>query len=179
MPYHDEFEPCGKPSDELIGPPDPISSALGHIVLVYGKLDAYVSATLLRLLDGDEAWGRLLTAALSWEEKLALLDERVRLLAPTGAFHAGTSDPLARFAELRAECRFMAQMVAMLLDPALAAGTLARIIRLHHPFSRRGATWRRQSAWEEAGVLFEWIYQLVALEEDLQAFFDGPGPDTP
>lgn len=179
MPYQDEFEPCGKPSDELIGPPDPISSALGHIVLVYGKLDAYVSATLLRLLDGDEAWGRLLTAALSWEEKLALLDERVRLLAPTGAFHAGTSDPLARFAELRAECRFMAQMVAMLLDPALAAGTLARIIRLHHPFSRRGATRRRQSAWEEAGVLFEWIYQLVALEEDLQAFFDGPGPDTP
>jgi hypothetical protein len=179
MPYDDEFAPGGKPFDKLIGPPDPISSALGHIVLVFGKLDAYVSATLLRMLDGDEAWGRLLTAALSWEEKLALLDERVRLLAPTGAFHAGARDPVARVAELRAECRFMAQIVAMLFDPALAAGTLARIIRLHHPFSRYGAKQRRQSAWEEAGVLFEWIYRLVALTEELQAFFDGPGPDTP
>jgi hypothetical protein len=56
MPYVDEFEPGGTYSDELIGPPDPISSAIGHIVLVYGRLDAYVSAVLIRLLDGDEAW---------------------------------------------------------------------------------------------------------------------------
>src|SRR5262245_13003742 len=93
MPYVDNFEPCGEDSDELIGPPDPSSSGIGHIVLVYGRLDAYVSAVL---------------------------------------------------------------------------------IRLHHPFSRLGATRRRQSAWEEAGVLFEVIYHLVILTEDLQAFFDGP-----
>jgi hypothetical protein len=113
------------------------------------------------------------------DEKLALLDERVRLLAPMGAFHAGTSDPLARFAALRAECRCVAQRVAGVLDPALAAETLARIIRLHHPSSRRGANRRRQSALAEAGVLFEVVYHITSLMEDLQAFFDGAGPDTP
>ena len=179
MSYTDEFESYGKPSDDLIGPPDPISSALGHLVLVYGRLDAYVSVVLIRLLDRDEAWGRLLTAGLSWEEKLALLDKRVRLLASTGVFHAGPSDPLVRFADLRANCRSLAQAVAAILNPALAAGALARIIRLHHPFSRDGATRRRHSAWEEAGVLFEWIYLLVQLTGHLQAFFDGTGADTP
>jgi hypothetical protein len=84
MAYEDEFERRGESSDDLIGPPDAISSAIGHIVLVFGRLDAYVSATLLRLLDGDPGWGQLLTTTLSVEEKLALLDERVRLLAPTG-----------------------------------------------------------------------------------------------
>jgi hypothetical protein len=179
MPYEGEFEPFRGASDELIGPPDPISSPLGHIVLVYGKLEAYVSATLLRLREGDGGWSQLLTAALSLEEKLALLEERVRLLAPTGAFHAGTGDPLARFAELRAECRCVAQMVAVVLDPALAAGTLARIIRLHHPFSRLGARRRRHSAWAEAGVLFELVYDITRVTEDLQAFFEGAGSDTP
>jgi Uncharacterized conserved protein (DUF2196) len=112
-------------------------------VLVFGRLDAYVSATRLRLLDGDPGWGQRLTTALSVDEKLALLDERVRLLAPTGPFHAGTSDPLARVAELRAQGTCAAQMVAAVLDPALA----------------------------EAGVLCELIYHLTSLMEDLQAFF--------
>jgi hypothetical protein len=69
--------------------------------------------------------------------------------------------------------------VAVVLDPALAAGTLVRIIRLHHPFSRRGGKWRRESALAEAGVLFELSYHLVMLTEELQAFFDGADPDTP
>jgi hypothetical protein len=70
-------------------------------------------------------------------------------------------------------------MVAVVLDPALAASTLKRIIRLHHPFSRRGAKRRRQSALAEAGVLFELVFHITTLMEDLQAFFDGAGPDTP
>lgn len=173
------FEHCGESSDDLIGPPDAISSAIGHIVLVFGRLDAYVSATLLRLLEGDTGWGQLLTAALLVDEKLALLDERVRLLAPTGAFHPGTSDPLVRFAALRAEYRFVAQMVAVVLDPALAAGTLARITRLHRPSSRRRAKQRRQAALAEAGVLFELVFHITTLMEALQAFFDVASPDTP
>jgi hypothetical protein len=56
---------------------------------------------------------------------------------------------------------------------------LKRIIRRHHPFSCRGAKPRRAPALAEAGVLFELVYDIVMLTEELQAFFDGPGPDTP
>jgi hypothetical protein len=76
----------------------------------------------------DEGWGRLLTAALSFDAKLQLLDERVRLLAPTGMFNTGDIDPLELFSELRAQCAQAAQLRAEVLDPAQAEAMLTHIL---------------------------------------------------
>jgi hypothetical protein len=73
------------------------------MALQFAKLDAALSDILHGLLEGHEGWGGLLTAALSFDAKLALLEERVRLLAPTRAFNTGDLDPLKLFAELRSQ----------------------------------------------------------------------------
>ena len=82
-------------------------------MLICGKLDAYVLATLLRLLDGGEAWGRLLTAALSWEEKLALLDERVfqPRLSKDDERKVQTSETLLQLAMIRLMVRRLARSI--------------------------------------------------------------------
>ena len=178
MPSDHAFEPPGGADGDLIGPPDAISSALGFVVLAFGALDACVSAALGHLLDQDGGWGQLLAAALPFEEKLALLDARVRLLAPTWDATPGAKDPVARFGELRAEGVCVARMYAEVVHPALAEDTLARIARLLRPASRRLANWRRHTAREEAGVLFELVLSLRTLTEELRAFFAEAGPHT-
>jgi hypothetical protein len=127
MPHNHEFEYSGHSFVERLGTPDPMSAAIGHIALNFSALEAHLTETLGRLADVDEGWGRLLTAALSFEAKLQLLDERVRLLAPTGMFNTGDVDPLELFAELRTQCARAAQLRAQVLDPARAEAMLAHL----------------------------------------------------
>jgi hypothetical protein len=101
--YHG-FEPSGEPFKTRVGAPDPMNAAIGRIALNFAALEAHLTETLGRLLDVEEGWGHLYTAALSFEAKLQLLDERVRVLAPTGMFNTGEIDPLELWAELRARC---------------------------------------------------------------------------
>jgi hypothetical protein len=116
-----------------------MSAAIGRIALNFAALEAHLTETLSRLLDVEEGWGRLLTAALSFGAKLQLLDERVRLLAPTGMFNTGDIDPLELFSELRAQCAHAAQLRAEVLDPAQAEAMLTHILH-----------WRRRRSLEPA-----------------------------
>jgi hypothetical protein len=70
---------------------------IGHIALSFTDLDTHVSAIVRHLLEGDEDWGQLLTEALSFAAKLALLKERVCQLAPRQAFNRGNIDRLVLF----------------------------------------------------------------------------------
>jgi hypothetical protein len=135
MHYYHEFEPSGESFKARVGAPDPMSAAIGCIALNFAALEAHLTHTLGRLADVDEGWGRLLTAALPFEAKLQLLDERVRLLAPTGMFNTGDIDPLELWAELRAQCAHAAQLRAEVVGPAQAEAMLTHIL---HWRSRRG-----------------------------------------
>ena len=129
MRYYDAFEPSGYSFEERRGAPDAISAAIGQMALRFAALEARLTATLIGLLEGHEPWTPLLTAGLSFAEKLQLLDERVRLLAPTRAFNTGDLDPLELFAELRAQCLQAAQLRAQVLDPAGAEARLTHSAR--------------------------------------------------
>jgi hypothetical protein len=98
MRYYHPFERSGYSFAERLGASDPISAAIGQIALHFAALEAHLTATLIGLLEGDEQWNPLLAAGLSFEDKLQLLEERVRLLAPTRAFNSGrrSSTPPAR-----------------------------------------------------------------------------------
>jgi hypothetical protein len=135
MRYYHPFERSGYSFAERLGAPDPISAAIGQIALRFAALEAHLTATLIHLLEGDESWTPLLTAGLSFAEKLQLLEERVRLLAPTRAFNTGDIDPLELFAELRTQCVQAAQLRAQVLDPTGAEAILMHIGR-----------WRRHRA---------------------------------
>ena len=135
MRYYHPFERSGYSFAERLGAPDPISAAIGQIALRFAALEAHLTATLIHLLEGDQSWTPLLTAGLSFAEKLQLLEERVRLLAPTRAFNTGAIDPLQLFAELRTQCLQAAQLRAQILDPA---GAQARLLHI--------GRWRRHRA---------------------------------
>jgi hypothetical protein len=129
MRYYHPFEFSGDSFEARVGAPDPSSAAIGRIALGFAALEAHLTATLLRLREGDEPWHSLLTGGLSFAEKLHLLDERVRLLAPTRAFNTGDVDPVELFAELRTLCAQAARLRAQVLDPVTAEAMLTRIVR--------------------------------------------------
>jgi hypothetical protein len=177
MRYDHEFKSSGESFEARVGAPDPMSAAIGRIALNFAALEAHLTQTLGRL-DVDEGWGRLLTAALSCEAKLQLLDERVRLLAPTGMFNTGDIDPLELWAELRAQCARAAQLRAEVLDPAQAEAMLTHILRGR---SRRGlgqaqpgltGTDRRLGPDELLDVAD--FISMVTM--DIEEFFDSGGP---
>jgi hypothetical protein len=128
MQYYQDFELSGLPFGARVGPPDPVSVAVGRMALNFAELDASLSGILNSLLEGNEGWSGLLTAALSFDAKLALLDERVRLLTPTRAFNTGDIDPLELFAELRSQCARAARLRAQVLDPATVDAILTSAV---------------------------------------------------
>jgi hypothetical protein len=148
MRYYHPFELSGYSFAERLGAPDPISAAIGQIMLQFAALEAHLTATLIHLLEGDESWTPLLAAGLSFAEKLQLLHERVRLLAPTRAFNTGTIDPLELFAELRTQCAQAAQLRAQVLDPA---GAQVRLIYIGR-WRRHRSQGRHQQADNRMGV---------------------------
>ncbi len=153
MRYYHPFERSGYSFAERLGTPDPISAAIGQIALRFAALEAHLTATLIHLLEGNESWTPLLTAGLSFEEKLQLLDERVRLLASTRAFNTGAIDPLELFAELRTQCAQAAQLRAHVLDPT---GAQARLIhigrwRWHRAQGRHRQAHNSMGAHQDAG----------------------------
>jgi hypothetical protein len=129
MRHYDPFQYSGYSFEERVGPPDPMSAAIGYIAINFTALEDHLAATLNHLLEGDERWTLLLTAGLSFEEKLQLLDERVHLLAPTRAFNTGDVDAVELFAELRTRCAQAARLRAQVLDPATAEEMLTQIVR--------------------------------------------------
>jgi hypothetical protein len=142
MRHYDEFEPSGYSFEARVGAPDPISAAIGRIALNFGVFEASLGATLYRLLEADGGWGGLLTHPLSFDATLDFLEDRVRLLAPTGAFNTGDADPLEVFAELRALCAQAAQLRAQVFDPTRAQVLLTRALQ----WRRRRARGRDQQA---------------------------------
>jgi hypothetical protein len=146
MRYYHPFERSGESYEARVGQPDAVSAALGQVVLQFAALDAELSQTLRGLLEGDEGWSQLLTAALPFAEKLAFLDERVRLLPPTRAFNAGTIGPLELFAELHAQCARAAQLHAEVLAPEQVKHARRHSITLQCAAGRDracGRPWRR------------------------------------
>jgi hypothetical protein len=135
MRYYHPFERSGYSFEQRLGAPDLISAAIGQIALRFAALEARLTATLIDLLEGHDSWNPLLAAGLSFADKLQLLEERVRLLAPTRAFNTGDIDPLELFAELRTQCLQAAQLRARVLDPT---GTEAMLIHI--------GRWRRHRA---------------------------------
>jgi hypothetical protein len=148
MRYYDPFVLTGESFTARVGPPDPVSAAVGRLALQFATLEATLAATLIRLLEGDEQWHALLTTGLSFEAKLQLLEERVRLLAPTRVFHTGDIEPLELFAELRTQCLQAAQLWAQVLDPATAEAILTRTVGWRDRGARRAR--RRAARTDEA-----------------------------
>lgn len=189
MDYYHAFELSGESFGARIGPPDPVSAAVGRLALHFAALDAALSDILHALLEGDEGWGGLLTAALSFDAKLALLGERVRLLAPTRAFNTGDLDPLELFAELRSQCAHAARLRAQVLAPATADAILtsavcwwdrgARGARRRAPRTEGERPGAAQPAprylgpdlLTDPGVLLDVADFLSMVTEDLRAFF--------
>jgi hypothetical protein len=62
MRYYHPFEHSGYSFAERLGAPDPISAAIGQIVLRFAALEAHLTARLIHLLEGDESWTPLLDA---------------------------------------------------------------------------------------------------------------------
>ena len=129
MRHYDEFTYAGYSFEERVGPPDPISAAVGRIALNFAVLEADLGGILNRLLEGDEGWGGRLMPPLSFEATLECLEDRVRLLAPTRVFNTGDVDPFELFAELRSQCVHAAQLRAQVLDPARAEAMLTHVHR--------------------------------------------------
>jgi hypothetical protein len=146
MRYYHRFERSGESYEARVAQPDAVSAAVGRVVLQFAALDTELSQTLRRLLEGDEGWSQLLTAAQPFPEKLALLEARVRLLAPTRAFNTGTIDPLTLFAELRAQCAHAARLHDEVLEPGQVAHARRHSLDLQFAAGRDGACvrpWRR------------------------------------
>jgi hypothetical protein len=189
MDYYQAFELSGLSFGARVGPPDPVSAAVGRMALQFAALDAALSEALHALLEGNEGWGGLLTAALSVDAKLALLEEQVRLLAPTRAYNTGDLDPLELFAELRSQCAHAARLRAQVLDPATADAILTSVVCWWDP-GARGARRRaprtdgqspgaaqpppRQLGPDlltDPGVLLDVADFICMVTEDLRAFF--------
>jgi hypothetical protein len=176
MDYYEAFELSGRSFAARVGPPDPVSAAVGRIALQFAALDAVLSGILNALLEGDEGWGGLLTTALWFDAKLALLEEQVRLLAPARAFNTGDLDPLELFAELRSQCAQAARLRAQVLDPATADAILTRAVCWRDQRAR-GARLRappRQLGPDlltDPGVLLDVADFICMVAEDLRAFF--------
>jgi hypothetical protein len=134
-------------NEERVGPPDPISAAIGRIALNFGVLEADLGTILNHLLEGDEGWGGLLMHPLSFDATLEFLEDRVRLLAPTRIFNTGDIDPLELFAELRTLCVHAAQLQAQVLDPTRADAMLTHVHRWKPRRSRRREP-QATSAWD-------------------------------
>jgi hypothetical protein len=189
MRHYDEFEPSGYSFEARVGAPDPISAAIGRIALNFGVFEASLGATLYRLLEADGGWGGLLTHPLSFDATLDLLEDRVRLLAPTGAFNTGDADPLEVFAELRVLCAQAAQLRAQVLDPMKAEAMLTRAIQWRHrrgrgrdqqtPLEGVGDQGARQARADlpradmlgDPGVLLDVADFIAAVADDVQEFF--------
>jgi hypothetical protein len=142
MRYYPPFEYSGDSFVERVGSPDPASAAIGQIALQFAALEAHLATTLNHLMEGDAGWEDVLTQALSFDAKLDLLEARVHLLAPTGAFNTGDVEPLELFAELRACCAQASRLRAQVLDPATADARLAHILN----------GWARPPSHELAGI---------------------------
>jgi hypothetical protein len=127
--HYDEFRFTGDSFEARVGPPDPISAAVGRIALNFAVLQADLGAILNHLVEGDEGWGRLLMHPLSFDATLEFLEDRVRLLAPTRVFNTGDIDPLELFAELRSQCVHAAQLRAQVPDPTRAEAMLTHVHR--------------------------------------------------
>jgi hypothetical protein len=197
MRYYHPFELPGDSFAERVGPPDPVSAAVGRMTLNFAVLEVHLATTLIRLLEGDERWNPLLTTGLSFAEKLQLLDERVRLLAPTRAFNTGDIDPLDLFAELRSQCAHAARLRAQVLDPAMAEAILTSAVCWRDRGGRRAR--RRAPRTEEKNsgaahlptsqlgpdrltdpsVLLDVADFICMVTEDFQQFFMPNRPTAP
>jgi hypothetical protein len=104
---------------------------------------------------------------------LALLDERVRLLAPTRAFNTGSIDPLELFAELRAQCAHAAQLHAEVLDPDQVEHACRHSIDLQCATGRRRRRPGRRvrTALAEAAALLDIADFIGMVAEDVREFF--------
>jgi len=181
MRYYHPFERSGESYEARVGRPDAVSAAVGRVVLAFAALDAELSQTLRGLMEGDEGWTRLLTTALPCAEKLALLEERVRLLAPTRGFNTGGIDPLELFGELRAQCARAAQLHAEVLEPGQVAHARRHSLDLQFATGRRRRRpgQRVQAALAEAAALLDVADFIGMVTEDVREFFlegDGDAP---
>jgi hypothetical protein len=147
MQYYPPFQRSGYSFEERVGPPDPMRAVIGCIALNFAALEADLATTLNHLLEGDEGWEDVLAGALSFDAKLALLEDQVLLVAPTGAFNTGEIEPLALFAELRTLCVHAAQLQAQVLDPARADAMLTHVHQWK-PRRSRGRDQQATSAWD-------------------------------
>ena len=82
---------------------DPITSALGHIVLAFSWLEEITTRVIIRLLGTDEAVGAAVAAELAFGKKVHLIGSLARLNSRGLTFNT-SSDPEAALSRVIAEC---------------------------------------------------------------------------
>ena len=81
---------------DRVGDPDNFSSALGRIAFNFSQLEDQVSASITELIGVAPAIGNILTAELSFKNKVNVLASLVHQFLPTTAFNTGDADANAQ-----------------------------------------------------------------------------------
>jgi hypothetical protein len=104
MDYEVEFKRTGETFEERAGKGDVFSSAIGRIALNFSDLEDQVSTAIIKLLKLEEKTGDIVTAEMSFKNKLHMMAALVRHFIPTIQFNTGENNPDEELSELIKFC---------------------------------------------------------------------------
>ncbi len=101
MKYFEELHtPSGCTFREKIGEPNAFDAGIGRIVLCFSDLEVIVSNALLKLLVLIPRYGRIVTAELSFKNKVDMMASLVRQRLPSTRFNVANEPPVEVLDEL-------------------------------------------------------------------------------
>jgi hypothetical protein len=83
MKYYEDFQVTGQSFGERVGPPDEFDSAMGRIALSFSFLEDTARNMIMMLAGTDFSVGCIITAELSFRQKLNVLASLIKQLLPS------------------------------------------------------------------------------------------------
>jgi hypothetical protein len=102
--YYLNPEFTGDTFEERTGDPDSFSAGIGRIVLNFSELEAQISRGIVKCLELDEKRGRIVTAEISFKNKVYILSSLIKHLSGQWKFNVGDNDTLKCWEKIEKQC---------------------------------------------------------------------------
>jgi hypothetical protein len=104
MKHYIGFVNTGQTFEERTGSPDEMTSAIGHIALSFSKLEGELSVSVAKLLKLNPTTAEIVTAEMSFKNKVHLFASLVREMSSSFQFNTGNAPTIEVLDELISCC---------------------------------------------------------------------------
>ena len=104
MKHYSGFQPSGMTYTERDGEPEDFPASIGRVALAFNDLEDETSIAISKLLGIDEEISQIITAEMSFRNKVHLMGSLLRRALPFTMFNTGYDNPEEMVSELISQC---------------------------------------------------------------------------